>query len=259
MMIRLEEVVEHRTDERGISPLAPYRALLSGHLASLAALAGVIFLHWSPFAVMMLYWGESAVAGMFNIVHMLHAGIVGPDRRFSWAGLCAGVGTSLFFIVHYGLFMFGHLVFLLVFRQMGGEGLDRLPSAPEGIAGMYVSEAGLYLKTALGSFRGFAASLFLPLALMIISYGRNYARDFLRPGEFDTKGPMDYLFVPYRRIVVMQLALIFGFQLVLQLELKPLPAGMVLVGLKTIVDLVLALRDAGKKSFEIRQRLKRRS
>ena len=83
-------------------------------LANLVPAAGVLFFGWSVFAILFMYWLESAVIGIYNIPKMLMAkpskneaavpGVI--NQGFKVSGV-------IFFIIHYSIFMSVHLVFLL--------------------------------------------------------------------------------------------------------------------------------------------------
>src|SRR5256885_8077445 len=66
-------------------------------LVNAAPLVGVLFFHWTVFAVVLLYWCENVVVGSFNVLRMLCAQ---PRDVMSWV---SKVTTIPFFIVHYGM------------------------------------------------------------------------------------------------------------------------------------------------------------
>jgi hypothetical protein len=145
-------------------------------LANLFPLAGVLFLGWDLAAVLLLYWAESAVIGVFNVLKMLAAksGLVPAQKAFF-------IG---FFMVHYGLFMFVHLVFLWVI-------LSRGLSAPGfGVQTLAVIRAGLLM--------------------LFVSHGSAFLLQYLGKGEFRSASEKLLLFQPYGRIVIMHLSIVFG-------------------------------------------------
>ena len=69
-------------------------------MANLVPLVGVLFFDWSLFTIMFCFWLESAVIGCLNILKLV---------------IVANILSIImvpFFIVHYGAFMSGHLVFI---------------------------------------------------------------------------------------------------------------------------------------------------
>lgn len=103
-------------------------------LLNLAPLAGVIWLGWDAATVLMLYWAENVVVGLFVAFRILCAGAA---RGVS--GLAGAVGMAAFFVVHYGFFCFGHLFFLAgMFLQDEFAGFPNPVRAMEWLAGQGV-------------------------------------------------------------------------------------------------------------------------
>ncbi|OGD14735.1 MAG: hypothetical protein A2V76_02625 [Candidatus Aminicenantes bacterium RBG_16_63_14] len=145
-------------------------------LANLFPLAGVLFLGWDIAAVLFLYWAESAVIGFYNVVKMLTAksGLV-PSQKAFFVG---------FFMVHYGLFMFVHLVFLTVILSKG------------------LSVPGFGLQT--------FAVIRTGLLMLFLSHGSAFFLQYLGKGEYRTASEKLLLIQPYGRIVIMHLTIVFG-------------------------------------------------
>lgn len=99
-------------------------------LANVAPLIGVLAHYWTVFAVVLLYWCENVVVGVFNVLRMLCAR---PQDGLAWAGKAFLIP---FFCVHYGMFTFVHGIFVL---GLFGGGFAK--------AGMSLSP--LALKTAI--------------------------------------------------------------------------------------------------------------
>lgn len=185
----------------GRAPFSPV-GLAAIVLGNLAPLAGVAFLGWSLGEVLLLFWLESALIGGFHLLRMLHAG-----RR-------AAVGLALFFVVHFGTFMLVHLFFLvLLFVPLG-------PFAEPG-------EEPLDLRNV-----GWAS-----LALLA-SHAVSFHVDYLRDPRARARPFRDWMGAPYPRVVAMHLTILAGAFLALHLG-SPRPALLVLVGVKTLLDVGL--------------------
>ena len=78
--------------------------------ANLIPLAGVLIAGWDIAEIMLLFWGESAIVGYYNLLKM---GKVG-----GWSLLFYGP----FFVGHYGAFMVVHLLFIYALFGSGIEG-----------------------------------------------------------------------------------------------------------------------------------------
>ena len=97
-------------------------------LANLIPLAGVFLFQWDVLAILLLYWAESVIIGVLNVARMvscksdnvLHgmlprlAGQPVPEEFSKNIPRVAGAALKFFlipfFIVHYGIFCFGHLI-----------------------------------------------------------------------------------------------------------------------------------------------------
>jgi len=176
--------------------------------ANLVPLAGVVWLGWSIEEVMLLFWLESAVIGLFNLVKLWVIA--------SWQALPVGV----FFVVHYGGFMTGHLVFLVAFL---GEGDDiGFPDAAY-VLGLFV--------------------VFWPAVVaMLVSHGFSFLSNFLGQQEYLHKTLPQQMMEPYARIMVMHATILLGGFMVFTIG-APLPALLLLIVLKTGIDLASHLRE----------------
>ena len=121
----------------------------------------------------------------------------------------AKVPLMLFFLVHYGIFMTVHVVFLLSFFS-----LPRLPVEQ-------------WLLTTL---------------LLFTSHGVSYLVYFLGRGEYRVISTGEQMGRPYGRIAVMHITIIFGAMLIQALQ-APALVLVLLVSLKILVDLVAHIRS----------------
>jgi hypothetical protein len=212
------------------------------------ALAGVVFMGWSPFFIMCLYWFESVFAGMFNILRMFPAGLIGKDGKINFAGGMDGFGSCLFFLMHYGMFMLLHMLFLMVFDTMLGAQAAQ-PGPPHEMILEYLAVLTAGVRDSFSSPAGFAQSLWIPLLLMGYAYLREYREQFILTGDYKERVPRDFFMKPYPRILAMQFSLILGFHLVMFLRLEAAPAGAALVGVKTIADIIARRRMARRQQL----------
>jgi hypothetical protein len=178
-------------------------------VANLVPLYGVLALGWKVAPIMVFYWTENLVIGFFNVLKMSRAqGAVG-DSRMTLNGKPVTRDSRkaliFFFTVHYGGFTLGHGVFVLV---MFSPALENV-----------FSELGL------------------ALLVLSISHGYSYRRNFIGRGEYIHVSFTTLFWQPYARVIVMHLAIILGGALAASLG-APLGALLVLVGLKTVIDLI---------------------
>jgi hypothetical protein len=179
-------------------------------LANLIPISGTLFLGWDLFSVLFYYWLESAVVGAFNIPRML---MIRPIRRNS-----AGVPTAapshktsgiIFFAVHYSGFMAGH----------------------------WFAIYGLFNPVLIS-----LTTVALGILSLSISHGVSFVVNYVGHKEYEKVTLSQQMVAPYRRIMVMHVAVILC-ALLLGLFGLPRVVLTVLISLKTIIDVTLHLRE----------------
>jgi hypothetical protein len=171
--------------------------------ANMVPLVGVLFLGWDLSSVMVLFWAESAVIAFYTALKMAYVGSV------------AAFFSVPFFVGHFGGFMAGHflLIYMLFIRGTG--------TAPE--------------PAARETLRVIFSPLVVPIAALFISHGISFVTNFIGRREYAATTMAALMAAPYNRIIVMQLALIFGGWIIPLLK-SPVPALVVLVLVKTALD-----------------------
>lgn len=153
----------------------------------LLMLLGVWFCGWSAYSLLILYWLETLVIGIWTVI-LVTAMPRQPIRLFSSSAQPAttGIGMALFVLAHAGVFMFVHL-----FMLQGLFGLDLGAGSVLDIGGIValVLDGRLWLPL---------AGLFLIRALMTY--------ESLRKGDNVDRQLTGFYF----RIVVMQFAILGG-------------------------------------------------
>ena len=242
---RLVRFYRTSSDERSVVALL---------IANLIPLVGVVFFGWNLATILIIYWLENGIVGLWNVPRMALAGrqsvlgvrpapSVAATRLPSTALLGSGCGSTafiLFFLVHYGLFWFVHGVFVFAITSgfMSGFGPSVGPSfvtdpaifapdfAPDVIS---VSTGPVWSQVGLAG-----------LALFI-SHGLSFFLDYVRGGEYRTTSVAIQMFQPYGRVVVMHVTILLGAFLTFALG-SPIGLLIVLVALKTALDLGLHAR-----------------
>ena len=218
--------------------------------ANLIPLAGVLWLGWSAVEILLLYWTESVVVGAVNVLRMASSVSATPPRRRSGRAdrpnaaavterresKLPGGATKLFlipfFIAHFGMFCFGHLSAVVIL--VGGRGTNGslLAALPPWSDRLFWLAAGAILLSHLFSF--------------FVNY--------LGRGEYRRTNLATLMHQPYNRIVAMHIAIVGGAVLVDKFD-SPLPLLLILIAVKTGIDLKLHLRERRKLGDESAENL----
>jgi hypothetical protein len=212
---------------------------------------GVLYWGWDIFVLLVLYWLETAVIGVWTIARIAVAprGSMGPLLVNGRPATDAPLALAAFFILHSGMFMGVHMVFLWAF--FSGQWAQEI-HGPGDFVGKLVIGTGLWI----------------PLLVLFVVRGVSFLFHELKPEsvqrlERSLRLPISANAAPpaspdglsivggfYGRIIIMHLAIIFGAFLVeIVGSVAPL---IIMVGLKTCADvglhLALDFRHAPKVS-----------
>lgn len=212
---------------------ALHRLFLGQHGISLTALvvvnliplAGVFLWDWDVGSLVILYWSENIVIGLYTVVKILtHNPIL-------------GIPASAFFVIHYGGFCAVHGLFVLTFT------MDEPPPFLEGdpwplfliFVQLLVEVVGNVLTMAPPEWKlGFGA--------LFVSHGVSLLVNYYRGGEFRTQTIQSLMSAPYKRIVILHVAILAGGFGVMALG-SPVPLLVLLIALKLGLDVWLHRRE----------------
>lgn len=214
-----------------------YAAVVALILANLVPLVGVLWFGWDVWGILIIYWLENGIYGLFNVLKMRRAegqedgspeAVAETRRRLSGYRVngrpASGTDKAAlipFFIMHYGIFWVVHGVFVLT-----------LP---------------LFDFTGAGDEPDFGATLnplFILFALigLFISHGLSYRLNYIGRREYLRTTAARQMFAPYGRLVVLHVTIIFGAVLI-GVTGAPAAAIVVLVLIKIVLDLGLHLAE----------------
>lgn len=228
-------------------------------IANSVPLLGVLLLGWSTFAIVVIYWAENVIIGMINVLKML---ICSPSQetlklanttlkqrngnselvqrlleRQSQGILVAHHASKAFFIpffiFHYGLFCFGHGVF--VFELLGGNMSFVSPFN-------FWSDAFERLRE---------EKLLWAVGALAASHLFSFFVNFIYRGEFRRVTVPQLMFQPYGRIVILHIAILFG-AILIQFFGSPIWMLVILVVGKTILDVGLHQTERAKNAINRR-------
>jgi len=194
--------------------------------ANMIPAGGVLFLGWGVFDVLLLYWTENVVIGVFNVLRML---MVQPVNLALWLGKLFLVP---FFVVHYGMFTAVHGFFLVALFQ-DETAAANLPGPTASMPDMLFE----VLATVLDR-----PEALLVVGSLVLSHGYSFVANYLGRGE-NLKASLPQLMTqPYSRIVVMHVTII-GMGFLVILTGTRVVGVLLLVALKIGVDMWAHVRE----------------
>lgn len=183
-------------------------------------LFGVLFFDWDAFFIVFLYWSENLAIWFFNILKMICIPFSKTD--VFWRNILIP-----FFALHYGGFTAGHGLFIFFIFYKSSE---RFWEETIRLTGMIIA-----------------------VAVLFISHGISFFHNYLHKREYVSANIFKMMFNPYRRVVVMHIAVMAGGFRIISIESPSSTTAMlvVLVVMKTFLDLILHLRSHKKAQANI--------
>lgn len=175
-----------------------------------------------------VYALETMIIGVFHAIKMLTITFLSSEMKNKRG---EGVGLTLFFLVHYGFFVFIQTTFFFVFLSMGD---DRVSDS-----------FGLSSFLTVLQFKGVQ----MALVLMLLSHAFKYWFNFYKNYRFQEVNLALYMFQPYVRIIIQQfVAIIPGFFIVF--GNGGIAVAIVLIIIRTLVDLFFAKIKTSEVAFQ---------
>ena len=206
----------------------PQLALL---LANFIPVFGVLFMDWDVGGIIILYWAENLVIGLYTILKMLVTGGLGA------------IGLILFFCIHYGAFSAVHGMFVLKLTEYAG--ISDMQAVATSWPGPLALVEKLYNLVSSILMAAPDEMLWVLLA-MVLSHGVSFLVLFIGQGEFRETTISRLMRAPYRRVAVLHATVIIGAFLIIKLE-SPIGLLLALVALKTGMDIILHKRSHKKE------------
>ena len=184
--------------------------------ANLLPLAGVLLWDWDIFFLLLLFWCENVIIGLFGIARLVVAS--------KTENVIEGLFQPLFFLVHYGVFMFGH--FMVLFGLYSSSVDD---------AG-HVAEHADYYRMIIENLNWVA------IVALFISHGWSFIENYMGRNEYEKLSPMQAMSLPYKRMAITHIALILGGFFLIE-EGQPLAGLVFLVIFKIALDVMFHRRE----------------
>ncbi len=197
-------------------------------LTALFYIALIIVGRLSATEFVIVYALETVIIGVFHGIKMLTITFLSSEMKHNRGN---GVGLTLFFLVHYGFFVFIQTTFFFVFLSMGDSRIS--------------SSFGVSNFLTIFQFEGVR----IALILIMISHAFKYWFNFYKNKRYQEVNLALYMFQPYVRIIIQQfVAIIPGFFIVF--GNGGLAVAIVLILIRTVVDLFFAKIKTSEAAFQ---------
>ncbi|MGC9325930.1 MAG: DUF6498-containing protein [Desulfomonilia bacterium] len=201
--------------------------------ANLVPLSGVVLFGWDAAVIVLLYWSENIIIGFYNILKMV---FLMDDGRILIPGK---VFMVPFFCVHFGGFCAAHGFFLMTFFNLGSP--EHALSFPHTWPGPLVF-VQMLVSVIIHLWQNRPPGMEWPLLCLVLSHGMSFVQNYLGRQEYTSFSLNTLMGLPYKRIVLMHVAIIAGGLPVMVLG-SPVPLLIVLVFLKIGLDIWLHQRS----------------
>lgn len=204
-------------------------------LANLLPLVGVFAWGWSLSDLLLLYWIENGVVGIYTVAKLL---LVQPEGQSPGQRLASKAFGVPFFIVHYGMFWLVHGLFVVTLfgGMLFGGASPTIPVQPQ----------TFFFAAVIVSWMR-ADVLAWPVAGLLVSHGVSFLSNYLAQGEYRRQSVNELMGQPYGRVVVLHVTILAGGFLAMLLGQSQLVL-LLFVALKAVVDLWAHLREHGRVS-----------
>lgn len=162
-------------------------------LVNAIPLVGVMAWGWDVASVVILYWSENIILGAYTLLKMLAKSPIG------------GIFMGLFFTIHYGGFCAVHGLFVLMLTT--GEMADFIQGDAWPLFFVFVQLLVEVVSTVL---RMAPPEWLIGFAALFVSHGVSLVLNYFMGGEYKTQDMKSLMQAPYKRIVILHIAIILG-------------------------------------------------
>jgi len=212
-------------------------------LANLLPLIGVLLFDWDVLSILLLYWAESVVNGVINVLRIMCSqtddltrgmdkltDMPQAEQMRRWFGkIPANAAVKIFlvpfFVFHYGAFCYAHLRIVLSVFSGGSPSSYSVYSMPDLVQ----------------------PAFWITVAVIFFSHLFSFFTNYIGKGEYKQAAMMQLIFWPYGRIFVMHLTVILGAILMTWLS-SSLTMLLILIAIKVFIDLRLHETERNKFS-----------
>lgn len=183
----------------------------------LLILALLYFKILNPLGVLFVYFLESIIIGVFNIIKMRYC------QKYQGQPIGTFIAQSLFFVFHYGFFIAIQSVFLFVILSMAD-----VPNIKEPF---HILDNYWEILNSEGVFN----------ALIVLTIGQliKFILDFMLPQKYRLFTIEEVMFKPYLRIFIQQFVVILGMFFIIFTEAS-IFAALLLIIFRFLIDLLFS-------------------
>jgi hypothetical protein len=203
------------------------RATISLLITNTIPLLGVLFFGWNAAMLLILYWFENVVVGLYTIPKIAMAQLPSTLFQSTYTSILGKkvdhepAGTIAFFLVHFGSFTFAH---------------------------------GMIVFSIFASSFELSETLIIAGISMLVSHGVSFIFNYIGNREYERTNANKQMIAPYKRVMIMHLTLLVSAGIVLSTSQSTFGL-LVLVLLKTGLDLVGHLFEhIGGDSYKLKPR-----
>ena len=206
-------------------------------LVNLLPMAGVLFLGWDAGIIVLLYWMENLVVGLFSILRIAFA------RSEPSVAHLGKLFIIPFFCIHFGGFCAVHGLFLSMFFKLGASTASVFPETTWAGPLVFLQLLG---SVVVNLWRGLPQGMGWAVLALVASHGLSFVRNYLLGGEYEDATVGQQMMRPYKRIAILHVTILAGGVPVVLLG-SPVPLVLLLILIKAGIDVVLHVREHGNR------------
>lgn len=206
-------------------------------LINIFPLVGVLFWQWSPLNIVLFYWVENIIIGIYVIARILSPS---PDIiNNKPEALPQKIFLSVFFIIHYGMFCSAHGLF--IFDLFADDTIE--------------TNGELFTVIPQGLQWFIQNGLAWTLISLVVAHAIYYLSDLLQRNIETSNTEMGK---PYKRIMVLHIAIILGGVAAQKFESGAMAVMLLIIALRIGMDIHFfkkdqkqAIKKAAQKNTEL--------
>lgn len=214
--------------------MGPNVSIIALAVANLVPLAGVLVMGWDAAIIVLLYWTENLVIGLYNTLKIALVHVSDPP-----VGHVGKLFAIPFFWLHFGGFCGMHGLFLLAIFKIGtGSGTifpDELWPGPLAFFHLLVNSIAIL-------WQHHPKGMGWPVLCLFASHGISFVQNYLGQKEYLATNIGKLMKQPYNRIFIMHITVIAGGWIIMLLE-SPIILVCLFVLAKIALDIYLHKRE----------------